>query len=155
MHWMDLRYLDTMSEAEHLHKRQLRGSLKDTHNVIWPTWTKFLRSGLLRRYRVWMDMDLLEDCRYGKTWQSWNSGSSGPSLQVAMLLRDALRTYKYLGTCEILLPYLVNDNIHKNSPHLKHHDINTHQIYLERVSTLKCPNAEGRRCRSVYTTNQV
>jgi hypothetical protein len=58
-----------------------------------------------------MDMNLLEDCRDGKTWQSWNSGSSGPSLQVAMLLRDALRTYKYLGTYEILLPYLIDDSI--------------------------------------------
>jgi hypothetical protein len=34
MHWMDLRCLDAMSEAEHLRKRQLRGSLKDAHNVI-------------------------------------------------------------------------------------------------------------------------
>lgn len=99
-------------------------------------------------------MDPLEDWRDGKTWQSWNSGSFGPSLQVAMPLKDAVRTYEDLGTYEILLLYLVDDNIHKNSPHLKHQDINTHQIYLERVSTLKCPNAEGRRYRSVCTTNQ-
>ena len=46
MHWMDLRCLDAMSEAEHLRKRQLRGSLKDAHNVICPTWMNFLRSGL-------------------------------------------------------------------------------------------------------------
>jgi hypothetical protein len=72
-----------------------------------------------------------------------------------MPLRDALRAYEYLGTYGILLAYLVHDNMHRHSPHLKHHYINTHQIYLERVSTLKCPNAEGRRCRSVYTTNQV
>ena len=66
MHWMDLRCLDAMSEAEHLRKRQLRGSLKDAHNVIWPTWTNFSRPGLLYRGTL-----------YEWTWSFWKIAEMG------------------------------------------------------------------------------